>query len=73
MIEKVKAGVETAVRIERLKNKARWLGWRLVECPEETWAAVYLKREDIRFPDSGGVQLSDMAYFLSVRENDPVF
>ena len=57
----------------RLQARARWLGWRLVECPGETWAAVDLHRDDVRFPNAGGIDLKTMEQFLEAREREPVF
>jgi hypothetical protein len=57
----------------RLQARARWLGWRLVECPNETWAAVDLHRDDVRFPNAGGIDLKTMEQFLEAREREPVF
>jgi hypothetical protein len=57
----------------RLQSRARWLGWKLVDCSDGTWAAVDLHREDVRFPNAGGIDLKTMEQFLEAREREPVF
>ena len=57
----------------RLQSRARWLGWNLVDCSDGTWAAVDLLRDDVRFPDAGGMDLKTVEQFLEAREREPVF
>jgi len=73
MTERIIDAAEQLALISRLQARARWLGWRLVECPGETWAAVDLHREDVRFPNAGGIDLKTMEQFLEAREREPVF
>ena len=57
----------------RLQRRARRLGWHLVKCPDDTWAAVDLLRDAVRFPDAGGMDLKTVEQFLEAREREPVF
>ena len=71
--ERILDAAAELILTSRLQSRARRLGWRLVECPHETWAAVDLHREDVRFPDAGGMDLKTVEQFLEAREREPVF
>ena len=45
----------------------------MIYVPGDKWAAIDLLRDDVRFPNAGGMDLKTLEQFLEAREREPVF
>ena len=70
--ERILDAAAELILTSRLQSRARWLGWKLVDCSDGTWAAVDLLRDNVRFPTAGGMDLKTVEQFLEAREREPV-
>jgi hypothetical protein len=72
MLETTCQAVETAARLRRLKNRAAWSGWRIVDCGLNQFAMVKSDNEADRYPIRGTIDLATVERFIETRERKEI-
>ena len=70
IVEKTGQAVETAVRMRRLRMRAGWTGWRIVDCGQDQFALVRSDNELDRYPDRGTADVATVERFIETRERE---
>ena len=70
VVEGIKPVIEKHIHIARLRDRARWYQFRMLDLDNGTFAFTHFDNDSERHPDRGGYSIEDAERFVRARENE---